>query len=423
MSHELRAFLDGTPVGSFTQSAQGALGFRYDTSYVARPDATPLSLSLPFAGPGHSNRTVRAWLDGLLPDNQQVRERWGRQYGASANNPFALLRHVGRDAAGAIQILPPGDDPGDATERRGDVEWLSDGEVVAMLAELAAQGADWNPGRSTGRWSLAGAQAKVALYRDPDTARWGVPRDSTPTTHILKPVIRGLADHHLNEVLCLSAARVVGIPAATVDVIEADGVQAMVATRYDRAARADGVLGRLHQEDLCQALSVHPTQKYQSDGGPGVGEIADLIGRLDLRDRAVTASRFLEALAFNVAVGGTDAHAKNYSLLLAGDRARLAPLYDVSSAAPYAFDGPAVGAMRIGAHWVLREIGPSDWARVARRLRLDRDTALGRVQSIYAAVPAAFASAAAGLPESLRARAASIADAVARHAGGLTAPG
>ena len=34
-------------------------------------------------------------------------------------------------------------------------------------------------------------------------------------------------------------------------------------------------------------------------------------------------------------MGGTDGHAKNYSLLLAGDQVRLAPLYDIASALPY----------------------------------------------------------------------------------------
>lgn len=37
---------------------------------------------------------------------------------------------------------------------------------------------------------------------------------------------------------------------------------------------------------------------------------------------------FVRQLAFNVAIGNADAHAKNYSVLLAGSQVRLAPLYD-----------------------------------------------------------------------------------------------
>lgn len=46
-------------------------------------------------------------------------------------------------------------------------------------------------------------------------------------------------------------------------------------------------------------------------------------------------ARFVDALAFTWIIAGTDAHAKNYSLLLAGPQVRLAPLYDVASALPY----------------------------------------------------------------------------------------
>ena len=45
--------------------------------------------------------------------------------------------------------------------------------------------------------------------------------------------------------------------------------------------------------------------------------------------------RFADALAWNWIIGGTDAHAKNYSLLLSGSDVRLAPLYDIASALPY----------------------------------------------------------------------------------------
>ena len=418
MSPELRAYLDGLPVGTFTQTSQGALGFRYDDD---RDSArrTLLSWSMPFERSQHGNRVVRAWLDGLLPDNQMVRERWARQYAVSANNPFALLRHVGRDAAGAVQILPPGTASEDAAERRGDVEWLDDAEVVAMLGELAEHRYDWDPGRQAGRWSLAGAQSKMALHRDPTARRWGIPRDSTPTTHILKPVIPGLDDHHINEVLCLKAARRLGLAAAAVDVMESGAVQAMVSVRYDRVMGPDGVYHRLHQEDLCQALAVHPSLKYQSEGGPGIGQIADLLATFDLRDREAARGRFFDGVAYNVLIGGTDAHAKNYSLLLAGRRAQFAPLYDVASAAPYEFDTPAAAAMKVGDHWAMRQITDSDWAKAGRRLGLRADAAVGRVRALRDRIPEAFAQAVGDLPDSMRGRALAIAAAVERHVDGL----
>jgi serine/threonine-protein kinase HipA len=98
---------------------------------------------------------------------------------------------------------------------------------------------------------------------------------------------------------------------------------------------ADGPL-RVHQEDLCQALSVDPSLKYESDGGPGPVRIIEFLREvMDARRARETVWRFVDALAWNWLIAGTDAHAKNYSLLLAGGQIRLAPLYDVASALPY----------------------------------------------------------------------------------------
>lgn len=419
MSEQLAVHLDGVRVGTVSQSRQGSLAFAYDEGYLHSPDPTPLSLSMPLREGSHPNRVIRAYLEGLLPDNQAVRERWGITYGVSANNPFALLRHVGRDAAGAVQILAPELTSDDANPATGQVEWLSDGDLAALVRQLAEHRGDWNPGRAAGRWSLAGTQSKVALYRDSESGAWGIPHDSTPTTHIIKPAIDGLADHHLNEALCQRMAAGLGLAAARTELIDLGEVRAVVSVRYDRLRGEDGRIHRLHQEDLCQALAVHPSQKYQADGGPGVGQTADLMMRLELADRQVSAQRFFDGLVYNILIGGSDAHAKNYSLLLRGQRAQLAPLYDLASAVPYPSDEPLESAMKIGDHKVMRQISPSDWARVGRRLGITADTALSRVVELRNGLPDALEAAVHSLPTDTHERAAVLAGQIASHAAAL----
>ncbi|MEZ5086798.1 MAG: type II toxin-antitoxin system HipA family toxin [Tessaracoccus sp.] len=423
MSRELRVYLDGVPIGILTQNNQGALGFGYHDDYLERSQPTPLSLSMPLRAGTYSPRVVRAFLDGLLPDNQAVRERWGREFGVSPNNPFALLQHVGRDAAGAVQILPASGSSDDAVIREGAVGWLSGDEFVVLVRELAQHRRDWAAGRVTGRWSLAGAQSKVALYRDPVSGAWGIPRDSTPTTHIVKPAIEGFDDHHINEVLCQRTASQLGLLAARSELVEVGDVRAIVSARYDRIADGDGVLRRLHQEDLCQAMSVHPSQKYQSEGGPGVGAVADLLVRLGLADRQVSSARFFDGLAFNILIGGTDAHAKNYSLMLSGGRAQLAPLYDLASAVAYPSDKPLQSAMKVGRHWAMREISPSDWRSVGRRLGLGGDRAVERFVALGRRLPSALEQAVASLPSDTRDRAQRIASQILEHADSLALVG
>jgi serine/threonine-protein kinase HipA len=415
----LWVYLDGCRIGTLTQTSRGALGFSYLGSYLGTTVPTPLSLSMPTTRVAHPHKAVHAYLEGLLPDSQDVRERWGRMYGVSARNPYALLSHVGRDAAGAVQILPPGVDSDDAASQRGDIERLSLDDLDQLLSELTRHRTDWNPGRRAGRWSLAGAQSKIALHQDPDGA-WGIPLDATPTNRIVKPALAHLPDHHVNEALVQRTATQLGLPAAAVDVIETRNAHAFVAHRYDRAADSNGRMRRLHQEDLCQALAVHPSKKYQEDGGPSVGDVADLFSRLVIDDRDRNRQDFLDALAYNVLIAGTDAHAKNYSLLLASDRARLAPWYDMASlVATGEMVGVVASALKIGDHWDMRQIRARDWASVGRRLSLSADKAVERVFELRTELPAALDRAVRTLPELTHSRAERMAARIAEHADSL----
>lgn len=107
-------------------------------------------------------------------------------------------------------------------------------------------------------------------------------------------------------------------------------------------------------------------------------------------------NRFVDALAFNWIIGGTDAHAKNYSVLLAGSQVRLAPLYDIASALTY--DDMYVPrlrmAMRIGGEYGLEAARGRHWRRFARANRLDPDEAVSRIDDLAARAPLAFATAA-----------------------------
>ena len=67
------------------------------------------------------------------------------------------------------------------------------------------------------------------------------------------------------------------------------------------------------QEDCCQALGVHPNTKYQSDSGPGIPEIMDLLRFTKAPE--VDRDRLMRAQAVSFLIGGTDAHAKNYSII------------------------------------------------------------------------------------------------------------
>jgi serine/threonine-protein kinase HipA len=129
-------------------------------------------------------------------------------------------------------------------------------------------------------------------------------------------------------------AHEIGLAVAESTVRSFEDQEALVVRRYDRQLDTGGRLVRVHQEDVCQVLGVSPLRKYESDGGPGPAEIIRLILR-ECDRPADDVGTFIDALALNWVIGGTDAHAKNYSFLLTPGSVRLAPLYDLISVLPY----------------------------------------------------------------------------------------
>jgi serine/threonine-protein kinase HipA len=393
MSGTLVVLFGDTVVGTVIQLPGGRLRFDYDAVYRERSHATPMSLSMPTSVPSHADGVIRPWLWGLLPDNQAVLDRWARQFHVSASSPFGLLAtSIGRDCAGAMRFVPPQQVEG-ALDSPGDVTWLDEQGVGERLRDLRGDPTAWLGKSFTGQFSLAGFQSKTALlFKD---GRWGVPSGAVPTTHILKPAQPQFEDSHLNEHLCLAAARRAGLTAVKTRIEQFAGETAIVVERYDRVTESDEP-SRVHQEDLCQALGLLPWQKYQSEGGPGPRHIAEFLRNV-MAPRAAddAVRRFADALIWNWLIGGTDAHAKNYSLLLAGAQARLAPLYDVASGLPYASHERHLRmAMKIGGNYEI-ELWQSNWPKAARDLSLDVDQLLHRVRQLASSAPDAFASAAA----------------------------
>lgn len=412
---DLHAYLDGTPVGTFTMNNSGTVTFTYEDDYRDRSAPTPLSLSMRPTRREWPSKAAVPFLAGLLPDSEDRLDQLAAEY-RTTSNAFRLLEHVGRDAAGAVQLIPTGSVSPDAAERNGDVRRLSTSDLEAMIDDLVTDPGTWGKGTYGGHWSLAGAQSKVALFRF-DDGTWGIPQDSTPTTHILKPAVAALPNHDVNEFVTMEAARRLGLRVADHELLRtASGVHVFVSRRYDRVEH-NGVWHRLHQEDLCQALAVAPERKYQELGGPSVRQIAGLLRDAisDLGERRIAQEQFFDALVFNVAMLGTDAHAKNYSLMLDQDQVTLAPLYDLASHAAYPTAGrrPLTTAMSMDDVYRLDAIGEPQFLSVARSLSIESDRAIDRSRKITNGISAAYAEAAVHVDSPFAHR---LAEAVAKNA-------
>ncbi len=381
----LVVLLNGRHVGSVEQTDNAQLEFQYEEKWRRSPKALPLSLSMPLAKRVHGHEAISAFMWGLLPDNEVTLNEWGKRHHVSPRNCFALLGAVGQDCPGAIQFAFP--NALDELEERADPEWLEEEELEKIISDLVKNpGAGRPAARESGQFSLAGAQSKTALYFDGE--RWGIPKGRTPTTHILKPAVGDLEGQVQNEHFCLQLARRVEIPSVMTEILMIGDIPVISSTRYDRQKNKKGQIVRVHQEDMCQALAVNSSKKYENEGGPSIIQIMKLLGDSSSRSEE-DRDRFMRAQAFNFIIAGTDAHAKNYSLVLApGKQVRLAPLYDVASFLPYADTLKKVKmAMKIGSKYQIEAVQPRHWESLSQDANYDAERMIAHIRNLLIEIP------------------------------------
>jgi serine/threonine-protein kinase HipA len=397
--------LYGVPIGELVRHGVEDYELVYEESWTAAYDAVPLSLSLPLAPRQHRGRAVAHFIDNLLPDNPEVRQRWATDVGLDTAEPFGLLEAYGEDVAGAAAFRAP------SAPSRNSRSAVSDDEVAARIALLRSDETAWheNATPALGQFSLGGAQRKFSLARDP--RGWAETPGAEPSTHIFKPQVKGYVDGELVEYVVMRTAQLLGIPSAPVELFDHAGEHSLVVERFDRRVH-EGRLIRVHQEDVLQALGLPRLRKYESDGGPGVDAVTSLLAEhADPHSRV----RYAVALVFAWMVISTDAHAKNYSLFLDPEGAVLTPLYDVSSLIPYVGSTPDLDvpsllermasrrlAQRYGATSVVGDIGRVELGRIAAGCGLSLDELLTLTVAYLAALPQMVADVASSLPPHLQ---------------------
>jgi serine/threonine-protein kinase HipA len=376
----LDVWLLGERIGRLDQT-EGRLSFTYDAGWLHRPDAVPLSASLPLQANAFDDRAARPFFAGLLPE-QDRRDQVARAIGVSGRNDFALLDALGGECAGAVTFTRPGEKPiGQATDL--DYRVLEERELATIIDELPKR--PLLAGEEGVRLSLAGAQDKLPVLAV--DGRIALPLHGAPSSHILKPAIRRIEDSVHNEGFCLALARAIDLNAAVADIRDVEGRPYLLVERYDRARGPDNRPRRLHQEDFCQALGVAPEYKYQNEGGPSVVDCFALV-RKATRPAALYLPQLLDAVLFNTLIGNNDAHAKNYSLIYGTGGTTLAPLYDVLCTEAYPELTPKM-AMKIGDHYNFSDIFPRHWERFAQSANLSPPQVRRRLLDLARRLPQA----------------------------------
>ena len=393
----LMVHLHGRHVADLLRSGDGRVRLAYTDRYLDEGHRVPLSLSLPPSKPDDAQ--AARWIDGLLPSNPRVRDRWADLYGAARPAPFDLLStRLGHDCAGAVQFCRPGETSQLLALESGKRR-LTAAEFADLIDEVSADPVGWgSSGNPLEGFSLAGAYPKVTLVREPDGG-WSRPYGNIPSTHILKPSTDTYTRQAVNEFLALTAARHAGIAAAGAVLDFSGRCPALIVERFDR--QLDGSeTTRIHQEDAQQAAGGN-RHIYQRRGGLSPQEIAALFHR-----HAATPTAELRALlahlVFRWLIRDADGHSKNVTLQLTASDARCSPLYDVWSLAamnPAAEADMALAMWAVGTSSLAEAEQDGYWEHTSRALGLRPRVGLAVVEDIVARFPEAVRAAVSDLPD------------------------
>ncbi len=414
-SRSLSIWTNGVRVGRWTVPARGEMELQYDVDWVRADVGRPLSLSLPFnlQNLPLKGERVANYFDNLLPDSDAIRRRVAERFRTGSVDPFDLLKAIGRDCVGAVQILEDEEIP-EGFDRIEGVP-LSEEDIERHLIETVTPRA-FAAGRDPDadfRISLAGAQEKTAFLWW--GGQWLAPRGATSTSHIFKLPL-GLvggrrADFSTsvdNEWLCLKLLKAYGLDVAEASIATFGQQRVLVVERFDRRVAPNGQwLMRLPQEDFCQVEECSPLRKYENEGGPGLKALFATLRQSV--NAAVDMRTLMAAQILFWLLRAPDGHAKNFSIqLLPRGRFQLTRLYDVMSAYPVLGDGAnqwspfeiklAMALIGKNRHYEMHGIQRRHFNSTAQKVGYG-PTAEPIIEDLLARTPAIIAAVQADLPQ------------------------
>jgi serine/threonine-protein kinase HipA len=393
--------MHGVRVAELIARGPGAVQCRYTpAAREVCPDGTPLiSCSLP-VGPRLADAGV--FCAGLLPDPEH-RAKVAAVHGVAPTDTFSLLERLGRDLPGAVVISH--DDPAKHAMSAEPYGGDSLAEDVARLAEQPLGV------RADSELSIGGRSDKLLLVQLPDGS-WGRPVGGHPSTHVLKLEDPRFPGRAAAEAACLTMARELGLTWLDVELVTVAERPSLFMPRFDRTVDADGVIGRLHAEDACQALGKDPEASrgrglYEATGGPGLGAVAALLAaHAEEPERELV--KLVGAMTFTVVTGNADAHGRNLGLLHPRPGVlALAPLYGTVPTTLWS-TARTDAAMSVAGRWALKSITLDDleaegaaWGLGRRKVRREVWRTAERIRELAAAAEPRLAGIVIARAESL----------------------
>lgn len=320
----LKVLLNNREIGALIQLTGDRSLFEFNESYIEDRNRPILSLSFKDIYGGlitHSpvfQTRLPPFFSNLLPEGA-LREYITNQLGIKTQREFLLLKALGEDLPGAIQILPA-----DLTNLPSiPFETLTNDSTTTTS--------------STFHFSLAGIQLKFSAVKK-NTKGLTIPLKGVGGSWIIKlphGIYQGVPE---NEFAMMALAKAVGITTEENTLIPLEAIEglpslfflpqskAFAIQRFDRSFEK----GKIHIEDFAQILNVYPEKKYEK---ANYGTLADIIWK-ETGEQGLT--EFIRRLVFTILIGNGDMHLKNWSLRYPLDQEpELTPAYDFISTIQY----------------------------------------------------------------------------------------
>ncbi|MDO5671668.1 MAG: HipA N-terminal domain-containing protein [Actinomycetaceae bacterium] len=382
----LAVLLEGRKAGELRIS-RSSWTLSYEPRYLARDDASSLSLSLPLSFLPIQGTHVQDFFTGLLPQGA-TRRAWADLYGLPKATPAALLPLVSMDALGAVQLVPI-ERLHDFQLETGDVTPAGPGQLHTLVESLSFDAPSWTG--LPGQWTLPGRRAKAAGCWD--TGSWHFVTNGAASTHILKAAVTQANATNLGEHVILNAAQALDLPAATSEYVEVSGRSCIVSHRVDRYTQGIDVV-RVHYESLAQAFATPTSSALEVEGGPTLADLSRL-----LRDRVLVGAartdneRLLDYVLLHILCGCDEESASSFGLLEIREDIRLAPLVSASSAFfdPQKKAAGITSSFALGNTRVVESLTAQDWQDTASSFGISFDLLRARFLHLASTLPDALA--------------------------------
>jgi len=330
--NSLKVSMQDQVVGKISIDRDANYYFEYDKIWVEKGFA--ISPHLPF-NRTYSSSTIKRFLENLIPEGEGLEDiaSFAR---ISKNNTFAIMHSIGYDTAGALFF--------------GEDREVNEPIFREILDEELTQRIEGLESRSIAIWdrkvrlSLAGVQAKLPVIIREN--KIGLANGTLSSTHIMKFQTKRNMHIVVNELFCMRLAKKIGLKVANVELRRFGKYPTLLIERFDRVYRKDFV-ERLHIIDGCQILDLPPTYKYEQNFGSlrDVAHIREGASFKKLFESAklcsIPAIAQLELLnwaMFNLIIGNSDAHGKNFSFFVNNKGIKTTPFYDILCVMMYDFD-------------------------------------------------------------------------------------